>query len=857
MESSVVNATQGGYGSGVGHTAGMGTATVEGLYQQSDSGGGSAPRRSLRTGDITVSTNDFDVSTTGFRWDSRRGASSTEIGVGDINGDGVADIAVKGSSDDEVRVLLGRHHSAVGPFSTNAITDAIFDAWDELTPPEAFRITGTRLGAFKGIAIGDMNGDGYGDILFGESQVDSDAGFAWVVYGRATFPKEFNTDTEMNATTGFTITSPQASSQFGINVAMRDISGDGVADMMIGATGYDNGPAYTVLGQTTSVDSYYPNPLLTSNLNASSTPTKGFKMYGTGNSKAFCEKPAVGDINGDGYDDIGCYLYDDRSIGGQYGAAYFFYGRTTFLDGYDFTGAQAGVFDGTNGFKIEAHRVHNNHNLFQGPGMWMGDINKDGVDDVAIPSRQYIVWANEDDEHSGANVYQYGSSAAGAVWIFWGKRTAIDGNFAATIDMATIADGTQGFRINGGANNQRFGAYMSDTGGDVNGDGTIDIAFGAFETTGRGFCAESSTNNCDTNAECNPTLGSFACTCNYPYVGDGVTCTDYCASGQHNCDANRPNGVSCRTTVRNATHTAGSFTCTCNTGYDGDGLYCNNFCGYNKASSDSTRLAGQVTADPANNCDGNATCAHWAQNGIEASSFTCSCNAGYSGIGTTTDGERCGSGGNECTEDRHTCDTTTQVCVDTLYSFTCVALPAITCPPDYNTPTDRLSPAWQFETSATGTATSSDTTLTYTFSPEEGTFLKFGTNTIIVTGENSAGSQTTCTFKVIVGDDEKPTVQCPASLTLKPPGRVEDPDFFPRVTYPDATNYVLLDNVDSEITPVFDPPEPLKLTQPNTFVKLTGEDSSGNKGECEFAIIVEVCPTNSRRIEENGDCKCK
>ena len=33
------------------------------------------------------------------------------------------------------------------------------------------------------------------------------------------------------------------------------------------------------------------------------------------------------------------------------------------------------------------------------------------------------------------------------------------------------------------------------------------------------------TDNCDANAACTNTIGSFTCACNAGYSGDGVTCT--------------------------------------------------------------------------------------------------------------------------------------------------------------------------------------------------------------------------------------------------------------------------------------------------------------------------------------------
>ncbi|XP_072017121.1 uncharacterized protein [Amphiura filiformis] len=78
-------------------------------------------------------------------------------------------------------------------------------------------------------------------------------------------------------------------------------------------------------------------------------------------------------------------------------------------------------------------------------------------------------------------------------------------------------------------------------------------------------CTLSTDINCDANAACTNTVGSFTCACNDGYSGDGVTCTDIaeCVLDTDNCDAN----ATC-------TNTIGSFTCTCNTGYSGDGVTC-------------------------------------------------------------------------------------------------------------------------------------------------------------------------------------------------------------------------------------------------------------------------------------------
>ncbi|KAI0239409.1 hypothetical protein LSAT2_009863 [Lamellibrachia satsuma] len=41
-------------------------------------------------------------------------------------------------------------------------------------------------------------------------------------------------------------------------------------------------------------------------------------------------------------------------------------------------------------------------------------------------------------------------------------------------------------------------------------------------------CAPGYTNNCDTNANCVNSVGSYKCECQYGYTGDGVTCDSIC-----------------------------------------------------------------------------------------------------------------------------------------------------------------------------------------------------------------------------------------------------------------------------------------------------------------------------------------
>ncbi|XP_073231335.1 uncharacterized protein [Porites lutea] len=74
-------------------------------------------------------------------------------------------------------------------------------------------------------------------------------------------------------------------------------------------------------------------------------------------------------------------------------------------------------------------------------------------------------------------------------------------------------------------------------------------------------------NDCDVNAVCQNTAGSYTCTCKAGYTGNGLICDDLneCSSNSDNCHVN----AICHNTV-------GSFTCTCKPGYTGDGRICSN-----------------------------------------------------------------------------------------------------------------------------------------------------------------------------------------------------------------------------------------------------------------------------------------
>lgn len=120
-------------------------------------------------------------------------------------------------------------------------------------------------------------------------------------------------------------------------------------------------------------------------------------------------------------------------------------------------------------------------------------------------------------------------------------------------------------------------------------------------------CASASTNDCDANATCTNTKGSYTCACKSGYSGNGFTCQNIneCTSSTNpdNCDEN----ASC-------TDSQGSFSCACNPGYTGNGVTCTDI---------------DECSTGAHNCSPNANCTN------SAGSFSCACKSGFSGNGVT------------------------------------------------------------------------------------------------------------------------------------------------------------------------------------------------------------------------------
>ncbi|MEI7680008.1 MAG: hypothetical protein WCK07_11470, partial [Betaproteobacteria bacterium] len=181
-------------------------------------------------------------------------------GVGDVNGDGLADLMIGLPHDGTTAsgAEAGRSYVIFGKSSTTAVNLTTIAAGSG-----GFVITGEQPGDLSGwsvAAAGDVNGDGLADMIIGAPgavpDAGIDAGISYVVFGRSATTAVNLADVALGKG-GFAINSGNAGELSGSSVtAAGDLNGDGLADLLIGAPaatsagGVAAGRVYAVFGAT-------------------------------------------------------------------------------------------------------------------------------------------------------------------------------------------------------------------------------------------------------------------------------------------------------------------------------------------------------------------------------------------------------------------------------------------------------------------------------------------------------------------------------------------------------------------------------------------------------------------------------
>jgi len=236
------------------------------------------PKASLNN--VVLSTANLDPAKTGFTILTSVGTwfEATISGAGDINADGYDDIILGIPSDTfgKAYVIYGR------PRSQLSNLDLSKTPLDPKTT--GFTLTGGFVLDNFGISArfaGDLNADGYHDIIVGAPLREAKQGKAFIVYGGPTASLndlDFRSSVLDPGTTGFTIVGDSLYSSFAFALdGAGDINKDGYDDLIVGAYERNKGAGavYVVYGKPKSDRS---------NIDLSKTPLvpaqTGFTIFG-------------------------------------------------------------------------------------------------------------------------------------------------------------------------------------------------------------------------------------------------------------------------------------------------------------------------------------------------------------------------------------------------------------------------------------------------------------------------------------------------------------------------------------------------------------------------------------------------
>ena len=328
-----------------------------------------------------------------------------------------------------------------------------------------FRLIGQDQFDRAGISVsyaGDINDDGFADIVIGAYEGNNDAGAAYVIYGKA---GGFSADLDLNnldGTNGFKISGAVSGDYLGRSVhTAGDVNGDGWADVILGAYGAaphgaQSGAAYVVFGN----DAGIPANIDVTTLNG----TNGFKLSGAvaGDFTGFAVSNA-GDVNGDHIDDMIVGAQLANSNGPDSGTIFIVFGKTTgFAANIDLA-----TINGSNGFGLIGEGVGYEGGISVSSA---GDFNGDGISDLLV---------------GASDAHPHGAQS-GRAYVVFGKSTG----FAVAINLSSL-NGAEGFKMSGAAASDQAGFSVA-AAGDVNADGFADIIVGAYSADSNGANAGTS-----------------------------------------------------------------------------------------------------------------------------------------------------------------------------------------------------------------------------------------------------------------------------------------------------------------------------------------------------------------------------
>jgi hypothetical protein len=373
------------------------------------------------------------------------------VGWGDVNGDGRADVilgAALGDSTGNTRTDAGEVYLIYGK-------SAQWSDADLRSPPSSVaRFWGADPGDLLGtsIASGDVNADGFDDLILGARTGDStgntrpDAGEVYLIYGKSA--QWTDTDLRSPPSGVARLWGADSDDQLGNSVASGDVNGDGFDDLILGANqGASTGNTRNVAGEVYLI---YGKSTQWTDTDLFSPPPGVARFWGASSPDKLGSSAASGDVNADGFDDLILGASEATSTGNTRNAAgevYLIYGKSAQWTDTDLFSPPPGVarFWGADPVDLLGLTVAS------------GDVNADGFDDLIL---------GEERGDSTGNT----RTDAGEVYLIYGKS-------AQWTDTDLFSPPSGVARFWGADPFDHLGTSVAS--GDVNGDGFDDLILGA------------------------------------------------------------------------------------------------------------------------------------------------------------------------------------------------------------------------------------------------------------------------------------------------------------------------------------------------------------------------------------------